>query len=142
MFLALSRYLFEQIFVTCRTEESSMDESITGNKTARRLQTSHTNPNELCPRFPPKTCTVYPQQYAGAGICVTPVSCTEHESCLIACKKEPRVILASITLRWRAESCIITGIPQVLWVLTAWEGVSSPAVDVSRQEEATARGLL
>lgn len=43
---------------------------------------------------------------------------------------------ASINLSWRAESCIITGILQVLWALTASQGVSSHAEAVSEQQNA------
>lgn len=51
------------------------------------------------------------------------------------------LILASITLQWRAQGCIIAAIPQVIRVLTASQGVLSPAV-VGGQEGVTAPGML
>lgn len=80
--------------------------------------------------------------------CKPPVSFTAHVSISAArdteetCGNRSLVILASISLRWNAKSRIITRRLQVLRVLTALEGVSSPAVEVSRQEDVNARGAL
>lgn len=57
-------------------------------------------------------------------------------------KNRRLVVWASISLRLRAKSCIIMRRLRVLWVLTASEGGSSPAVEVSRQEDVNARGAL
>eukprot|EP00064_Thunnus_orientalis_P021916 superscaffoldBa00006963_g22086 len=69
-------------------------------------------------------------------------SCSHQERHKPNCLELRRTCRSDALCRWRPESCIITGIPQVLRVLTASEGVLSPTVDGSRKEEVTARGLL
>lgn len=59
--------------------------------------------------------------------------CTQHPHSLI---------LASITLRWRAQGCIIAAILRVIRVLTASEGGLISRCGRSGREEATARGML